>query len=98
MKAQVITPGSAPKIPREARAVIFARRPSLSDFTAVMKVAPWINTFMVCESYFESLSKNVQQLCDIRKVRLVCKNTIQGKKEHLDGSLVDIEIKGDEKR
>lgn len=92
MKTQVVMPGSAQEISSAAEAVIFARRPALSDFTVVMKNAPWINTFIVAESYYESLSKNVQQLCDIRQVKLVCKKMIQGRKDHLDGQLVNIEI------
>ena len=98
MKAQVVNPEKEFEVSRRAQAVIFSRRPSIYDFLAVIKDAPWIQAFFVCGSYCNSMSKNIQTLCDLSNVKLVRKTSLQGKKNHLDGSLVDVEIKGDAKQ
>ena len=95
MKAQVVMPRSEIGISGKAEAVIFIRRPSIYDFLAVMKDAPQIQTFIISESYGKTMSRNIQTLCDIRGVRLVIQNSIQGQKGHMDGKLVDMAIKKD---
>ena len=94
MKAQVVNPSlESTEISRRAQAIIFSRRPSIYDFLAVIKDAPWIQAFFVCGSYCKNMSKNIQTLCDLSNVKLIRKTSLQGRKNHLDGSLVDVEIK-----
>lgn len=92
MKAHVITPGGNGPIPRAAEAVIFTHRPAISNFLEVIKEAPWIKTILVSEVTFKSMGQNVKKLCEVMKIQLIGKNCIWGKKEHLGGNLVDIDI------
>ena len=99
MKAQVVNPSrESTEISRRAQAVIFSRRLSIHDFLAVIKDAPWIQAFFVCGSYCKNMSKNIQTLCDLTNVALVRETSLQGRKKHLDGGLVDVEIEGAEKK
>jgi hypothetical protein len=97
MKAHVITPCGNGSIPRTAAAVIFTRRPAISDFLGVIKNAPWIKTILVSEVTYKTLGKNVRKLCEVMKITLIGKSFVWGKKEHLGGNLVDIDIMGEKK-
>jgi hypothetical protein len=93
MKAHVITPSGNGSIPRTAEAVIFTHRPAQKDFLAVIKEAPWIKTILVSEVTYKSIGQNVKKLCEVMKIQLIGRNSIWGKKEHMGGNQVDIEIK-----
>ena len=92
MKAHVITPGGNGPIPPTAEAVIFTNRPAQRDFMAVMKAAPQIKTILVSEGIYKKMGPNVKKLCEFMKINLIGKSLIWGKKEHLGGNPVDIDI------
>lgn len=97
MKAQVIMPKQFPEISRMAEAVIFTRRPTQMDFLRVIKEAPWVKTLVVCESTQKHMGPNIRKICEVMNVALVHKNLIWGQKKHLNGSLLDIDLKEDKK-
>jgi hypothetical protein len=97
MKAHVITPGGNGDIPRTANAVIFTHRPSIGDFLAVIKEAPWIKTILVSEATYKTIGQNVKKLCEVMKIQLIGKNVVWGQKKHLGGNLVDIDITGEKR-
>jgi hypothetical protein len=98
MKAHVATPGGNGSIPRTAEAVIFTHRPAQKDFLAVIQNAPWVKTILVSEVTYKTMGQNVKKLCEVMNITLIGKNCIWGKKEHLGGKLIDIDLKEEDKK